>query len=111
MARCSSQKDSEQTPLTVTSYPCILSFHGGAVLPRKQEMATATDRLNWILGSLAAGKTIYVRTAMRCTKVTPKTAAKFAAIGRDLFKATEKSLYMSSGNRYVCLDFTQIDAV
>ena len=74
-------------------------------------MKTATELLAWIEDGIANGKTVYVRNALRCTKVTPATAKKFAAINRAIFKATDKSLYMTSGNRYVCIDFNRIDLV
>jgi hypothetical protein len=70
----------------------------------------AAETFAWITDALASGKTIYVATALRVTKVTPKTAAQFAAAGRPLFKADDKSLYMSVGRRYDCIDYCQITA-
>jgi hypothetical protein len=70
----------------------------------------AAETLSWITDALASGKTIYVATALRVTKVTPKTAAQFAAAGRPFFKVSGKSLYMSVGRRYDCADYCQITA-
>jgi hypothetical protein len=69
---------------------------------------TATDKIDKILEVLAAGKTVYIQTALRITKVTAKDVAKFAAINRPLFRADEKSMYISAGNRYDCIDFCKI---
>lgn len=71
---------------------------------------TAAERLAWINESLAAGKTVFVVNHMRAWQITPKLAAKFEKIGRPVFKATEKSLYMSNGNRYDCIDYCGIKA-
>jgi predicted nicotinamide N-methyase len=73
-------------------------------------MKTPAEILSWITDALASGKTIYVGTPLRVTKVTPKTAAQFAAAGRPIFRASEKSLYMSVGHRYDCIDYCQITA-
>jgi hypothetical protein len=70
----------------------------------------AAETLAWITDALASGQTVYVSTASRHTKITPKTAAQFAAAGRPLFKASDASLYMSVGRRYDCIDYCQITA-
>ena len=74
---------------------------------RRNKM-TATDKLTKINEVLAAGRTVYIRTALRATKVTARDVATFDAINRPLFKATEKSLYISAGSRYDCIDFCTI---
>lgn len=70
----------------------------------------AADKLATIVAALAAGQTVYVVTMTRTTMVTPKFAAKWSRDlpERPLFKVSGTSLYMSSGKRYVCLDFTAI---
>ena len=68
----------------------------------------ATDKLAKILEVLNAGKTIYIQTTLRTIKVTQKHVLKFAAINRPLFKADAKSLFISSGNRYDCIDFCKM---
>lgn len=70
----------------------------------------AAETLARITDALASGKTIYVSTALRHIKVTPKTAAQFAAANHPLFKASNKSLYMAVGRRYDCIDYCQITA-
>lgn len=74
-------------------------------------MKNPAETLAWIQDALASGKTIYVRTALRATKITPKTAAQFDAAGRQIFRASDKSLYMSVGRRYDCIDYCQITAI
>lgn len=72
---------------------------------------TPAELLAWITDALASGKTIHVATALRHTKITPKTAKQFASAGRPIFRASEKSLYMSVGRRYDCIDYCQITAI
>ena len=74
-------------------------------------MKTPAETLAWIQDALASGKTIYVRTALRATKITPKTAAQFESAGRPFFRASTKSLYMSVGRRYDCIDYCNITAI
>ena len=71
-------------------------------------MKNPAETLAWITDALASGQTIYVSTALRHTKITPKTAARFAAANHPLFKASDKSLYMAVGRRYDCIDYCQI---
>jgi hypothetical protein len=73
-------------------------------------MKNPAETLAWITDALASGKTIYVSTAWRGTKVTPKTAQQFADAGRPFFKVSGESLYMSVGRRYDCIDYCQITA-
>lgn len=69
---------------------------------------TPIETLAWITDALSSGKTIYVSTATRITKVTPKIAQQFNAAGRPVFRASDKSLYMSVGRRYNCIDYCRI---
>lgn len=71
---------------------------------------TPIETLAWITDALSSGKTIYVSTATRVTKVTPKIAQQFDAAGRPIFRASDKSLYMSVGRRYDCIDYCRITA-
>ena len=71
---------------------------------------TPAEILAWITDALASNKTIYVSTATRVTKVTPKIAQQFDAVGRPIFRASDKSLYMSVGRRYDCIDYCRITA-
>jgi hypothetical protein len=68
------------------------------------------ELLTWIADALASGKTIYVATATRITKITPKVAQQFDAANRPIFRASDKSLYMSVGRRYDCIDYCNITA-
>lgn len=69
---------------------------------------TPAELLAWMNDSLASGQTVYVSTALRTTKVTPKLAQRFAAAGYPVFRASEKSLYMVAGRRYDCIDYCRI---
>jgi hypothetical protein len=71
---------------------------------------TPVETLAWITDALASNKTIYVATATRITKITPKVAQQFDAAGRPVFRASDKSLYMSVGRRYDCIDYCNITA-
>ena len=72
---------------------------------------TPAETLTWMLDALATGKTVRVVTAWRVTDITPKIAKKFADAGRPVFRASDKSLYMSVGRRYDCIDFCKIDVI
>jgi hypothetical protein len=75
----------------------IKSSRSGA----KTDMSKATDALAFIKSSIESGKTVYIQTPRGATKVTPKTYAKFEALGRPLFKiGTDGALLMSSGSSY-----------
>ena len=71
---------------------------------------TAQEKLSKLLSVLADGKTVYISTALRCTKVTEKDVAKFEEIGRPLFKVSGNSLFMSFGKRYDCIDYCKVTA-
>jgi hypothetical protein len=69
------------------------------------------DKKNEIIRRLKDGQDIYIRTALHCTRVTKKTFDKFEAINRPLFKVCGDSLYMSSGNKYNCIDYCKITSM
>lgn len=72
----------------------------------------AAEKLAWIKERLAGNMTVYVCTYTRATKITPKTAARWADAGRDLFKIDSTgSLMMAVGNRYDCIDYCGLRAV
>lgn len=71
-------------------------------------MTTATDKLNNIVASLEAGKTVYVCTCTKQVKVTPKTFASWVKDGLKLFKVAGNSLYMARGRSFDCIDFCTI---
>jgi len=66
------------------------------------------DKVQAIIKALESGKTIFVNTYTRSTKITPTTFKKWNAAGHTLFKADDKSMYMASGNKFVCIDYCQI---
>jgi hypothetical protein len=65
----------------------------------------ATQRINKIIKTIKAGKTVYVHTATKATKITPKTFDQFEKSGRPLLIARNDSMFMSNGDRYDCIDF------
>ena len=60
----------------------------------------AAAALNFINGAIASGRTVYVSTMLRCTAISPKTVAKFAALNVPLFKMTDSGLRMANGKSY-----------
>lgn len=68
----------------------------------------ASEKLEAIERALDSGRTIYVSTYTNHTKITPKSAAKWADAGMDLFKVSGNSLYMAAGKRFDCIDYCKI---
>jgi len=73
-------------------------------------MNTAQKKLNWIDDMIADGRTVYVSTQTRTTKITPKTAKRWADNGNVLFKVSGESLYMAVGKRFDCADYCKLSA-
>lgn len=74
-------------------------------------MSTPEKMLDFIHTQLAAGRTIYIQTALRTIKVTPSTARSWAASGRDLFRLdAEGRLRMAFGRRYDIIDLCRVTA-
>lgn len=71
-------------------------------------MMTAIEKLAMIESALAQGRTVYLSTATRATKLTAKVAAKWTAIGRPVVKVKGTSLYLANGKSYVCADYCAI---
>jgi hypothetical protein len=69
---------------------------------------TREDRFAAITAAIVAGRTVYVMTARGAIQVTTKTAAKWEATGRPIFKFSKGSLFIASGRRYDCIDFNHI---
>jgi len=69
---------------------------------------TAQEKLTAILTAIQSGRTIYVSTMTRATKIRKADVAKFDKIGRPLFRVQGNSLYMSVGKRYDCIDYCQV---
>ena len=71
---------------------------------------TAQDRYDKIHSLLDAGATVVLCTPLKCTEITSKTVDRFNANGTPLFKVAGNSIYMRTGRKYVCIDFTTIKA-
>lgn len=70
----------------------------------------AQAKMDWITQSLNGGKTVYVCTYTRATKITKKTVDAWNNAGRPLFRVSGNSLYMGAGKRYDCIDFCALRA-
>ena len=68
----------------------------------------AIDKVNKILEVIESGKTVFITTATRSTKITPKTLKTWQKAGNTLLKAAGNSMYMASGNKFVCIDYCRI---
>lgn len=68
----------------------------------------ANEKLSMIESAFASGKTVYIVTATKATKCTPKSLANWAKAGLPLFKVSGDSLMMASGRKYVCADYCSI---
>lgn len=68
----------------------------------------AQDKIKKILDIIKSGKTIYISTATRSTKITPKTLNNWEKSGHTLLKAVGKNMFMASGNKFVCIDYCSI---
>ena len=71
---------------------------------------TATEKLDLITSALDLGKTVYLTTYTRATKITPKNAMRWNAAGRPIVKVSRdgSSLWLASGRSYVCADLCGI---
>ena len=69
---------------------------------------TREARFAAITAAIAEGKTVYVATARGAIKVTAKTAAKWVASGRPVFKFSKGSIFVAAGRRYDCIDYNHI---
>jgi hypothetical protein len=82
----------------------LLSALGIPKLKQNKEMATPSEALAFILSALAEGKTVYVSTMLRHTKITKKTFQAWEKAGRSLFKLDKGGeLKMAQGKGYVSL--------
>lgn len=63
----------------------------------------AEQKLEFINTALQQGKTVFISTAYRTTKITPKTAKKFEDANIELFKIDSVGdLCIRAGKRYNC---------
>ena len=66
-----------------------------------QTLTKAETLLSAVNGALASGKTVTFATAMRATKVSPRTAKAWAKQGLDLFRIEGDHLCIASGKSFV----------
>ena len=61
------------------------------------------ELVNHFNAAIAAGHSVLVYTVWKGARVTPKTAARWAEIGRPIFKASGDGRFalMAEGKRYV----------
>jgi hypothetical protein len=62
----------------------------------------ATKKLEWIKERIAEGRTVYLTTYLRSTKITAKHL--------PLLKATAKALYVRCGSRWIDYNGAKITA-
>jgi hypothetical protein len=62
----------------------------------------ARKKIAFIRGHLAAGRTVYIVTMTKATKLSAKHA--------DMVKATKSGAYMQAGKSWVCIDGCKITA-
>jgi hypothetical protein len=65
-------------------------------------MNLANRKLAFIQEHLAAGRTVYIQTALRTWKLSKKHA--------DMVKVSGESLYLQNGKRWDCADYCKISA-
>ncbi len=58
--------------------------------------------------ALASGRTVWILSHLRAWEVSAKTAAKWEASGRPIFKASADgaNALMGQGKDYVCIDWS-----
>jgi hypothetical protein len=71
-------------------------------------MNTASEKFEAINKNLLAGKTVFIATYTKATKITPKTFKSWEASGHKLFKLAGNSLYMARGKKFDCIDYCSI---
>lgn len=68
---------------------------------------TAKEKLEKMVSLINSGKTIYIHTHTKIIKINKKISDKFTE-EHPVLKATEKSLYVSAGKKYDCIDFNTV---
>lgn len=66
---------------------------------------TAAEKLDWIKAHADKGRTVYIHTMTRVTKLTPKIIKEGWAL-----KVKGESLYLIRGKGWVCIDFNPMTA-
>lgn len=70
----------------------------------------AQQKLEMIQSHINAGRTVFVSTALKSTRITPRTFANWARLGHELFKVKGDTLYMARGRSFDCIDYCAIQA-
>lgn len=68
----------------------------------------AKEKVEKLLDLIERGATVIFSTYTRGYKIDKKTVSRFSAAGIPVLKATEKSIFMASGKKYLCMDFCAI---
>ena len=71
-------------------------------------MTLAEAKLDGITKAIESGKTVYLSTCTKVTKITPKAWKSWADKGLTMIKVSGKSLYIAAGNRFDCIDYSRI---
>lgn len=70
------------------------------------------EQLDKIVEEIKAGKTLYIQTCTKTTKIDRKTVEKFEKIERPVLKISKDGdLLLSSGNSYVSCKYCRITLV
>ena len=65
-----------------------------------------------LLTAIESGRTLYVGTHLRTTKIDAKTVAKFAAAGVPVLRdGKDGHLYMASGRKYVDCHYCKLTLI
>jgi hypothetical protein len=86
-----------------------LRYHVTGAIERGEKQAIeaipvinkAQEAMDFINASTESGRTVYISTMTKAVAFSPKTIAKFLAVGHPAFKLTPSGLYMAQGKRYV----------
>lgn len=68
--------------------------------------------LEWITARIAEGRTVYLSTMTRSTAISPKTFAKWEAMGRPVVKLSASGdLLIASGKHYLNAKYSHLSAI
>ena len=69
---------------------------------------TAQEKINKIIETIESGKTVYITSMTRSTKITKATLKRWEKNGHTLLKSSGNSMYVASGSKFVCIDYCKI---
>ena len=73
-----------------------------------QSQTKLIEFLDNALLDVKAGKTLYIQTCSKTWKITKKTLENFNKAGIPLFKHHNNDVWMLSGKKYVCINYTKL---